>query len=278
MKTGILGLGLIGSAWAKNLQSDGALTACWNRSPGKDFPELCETPDAVASVADVLIVVVTDPPAVDAVLRSIELTARHTVVQSSTIDPASSNRFCEYVRATGARYVEAPFTGSGPAAAQRKTIFYLGGRLEDIAVVEPVLARISQLRVRIGEPSQAATFKLSQNIVAANYAQALCESLQLSRSAGIPDPVFFDALRPTVVWNGLATLKEPKLRTGDFSAQFTIKNMLKDMRLALGGGDASLPLTRTVETQLQRAVDAGLADEDYIAVIKLLPGPARGVD
>lgn len=272
MKTGVLGLGIIGSAWARNLHADGLLAACWNRSPKPDMPAFRKSPAEVADAADILIIVVADPPAVDSVLSDLvpKLSSRHVVVQSSTIDPASSRRFCERVRRTGARYVEAPFTGSKPAAEQRKTIFYVGGAPEDIAAAEPVLAKISQGRVRIGEPEQAAAFKLALNLIAANYAEALCESLNYARKAGITDEVYFNALRPTVAWSGFAALKEPKLKTHDYSTQFSVKHMLKDMRLVLGEGESALPLTRTLAECLKRAVDAGFAEEDFIALMKTL--------
>jgi 3-hydroxyisobutyrate dehydrogenase-like beta-hydroxyacid dehydrogenase len=196
--------------------------------------------------------------------------SRHLVVQTSTIDPASSRRFCAKVRATGARYLESPFTGSKPAAESRTTVFYLGGDPADVAAAEPVLSRISQARRVIGTPEQAAAFKLSQNLLIASYAEALCESLRFARAAGISDDTYFATLRLTVAWNGFTALKEPKLRTGDYSTQFSVKHMLKDMRLALLAGDRSLPITKAVTDCLQRAADAGLGNEDFIALYKTL--------
>ena len=106
--------------------------------------------------------------------------------------------------------------------------------------------------------------------MAANFAEALCEALNQSRKAGISDDTFFDAVRPSVVWNGFAALKEPKLKAGDFSTQFSVKHMLKDMRLALKAGVEDLPLTKAVADCLQRAAEAGYADEDFSALIKVL--------
>lgn len=270
MKTGVLGLGIIGAAWARNLETDGRLAAAWNRTPRPDFPRAKSTPADVAREADLLIVCVADPAAVRSVLDALPLEPRHLVVQTSTIDPASSRAFCADVRARGARYIESPFTGSKPMAEQRKTVFFQGGRAEDIASAEPVLAHLSQKRMTVGAPEQAAAVKLALNLIAANYAEALCEALAMARRAGVSDDAFFDAVRPSVVWSGFAALKEPKLKAGDYSTQFSVKHMLKDMRLALREGDERLPLTRAVSECLARAAGAGWADEDFIALIKNL--------
>ena len=87
-------------------------------------------------------VVVSDPPAVDAILSAMEgeLGPRHLVLQSTTIDPNSSSRFAERVRARGASYVEAPFMGSRPAAEQRKIVFLTGGDTE--AVPRNTISRV----------------------------------------------------------------------------------------------------------------------------------------
>jgi 3-hydroxyisobutyrate dehydrogenase-like beta-hydroxyacid dehydrogenase len=69
----------------------------------------------------------------------------------------------------------------------------------------------------------------------------------------------------------LAELKEPKLRTGDFSPQFSVKHMHKDMRLASGAAkDAPLPLLEAARERLQLAESHGFADEDFSALLKLL--------
>ena len=96
MKTiGVIGLGIIGSVWAKHYAKAGVLAGVWNRTPQPDFPRWLPTPEAVAQAADVIQIVVADPPAVQSVLDRIVplLTPAKVVVQSSTIDAESSERF-----------------------------------------------------------------------------------------------------------------------------------------------------------------------------------------
>jgi 3-hydroxyisobutyrate dehydrogenase-like beta-hydroxyacid dehydrogenase len=272
MKIGVIGLGIIGAVWARHYQAAGALGGTWNRTPQPDFPQWKESPEAVAGAADVVQIVVADPPAVRAVIVQIlpALGPGKIVVQSSTIDPQSSDEFRGLVMATGARYLEAPFTGSKPAAEQRQSVFYLGGDAELIAELDPLLATVSATRFHIGDHKQAATLKLAMNLNLAVQMQALSEALVLARRAGISDDVFFEAMGGNAGCSGLTKLKEPKLRTGDFSPQFSVKHMLKDVRLASRiNGCEDFPVLDAVRDRLAAAERAGYADEDFAALIKL---------
>ena len=142
MNIAILGLGIIGATWARNLQQDGLPVKVWNRTR-KDFPGWSDTPEAAAADAELIIIVVSDPPAVQDVLRRIApvLKPGQIVMQSSTISPSWTLEFAAQVKAAGADFLEAPFTGSKIAAEQRKTVFYLGGDAAIIARVRPVLER-----------------------------------------------------------------------------------------------------------------------------------------
>lgn len=276
MKIGIIGLGIIGGTWARHYEAAGLLAGTWNRTPQPSFPRWLPTPEAVAAASDLIQIVVADPPAVRSVLDQIVpvLGPGKVVVQSSTIDPESSADFLARVTARGARYLEAPFTGSKPAAEARKTVFYLGGDEALVAELDPVLALVSEVRLRIGDHRQAATLKLAMNLNIAAQMEALCEALVLARRAGVADDVFFGAMACNAGRSGLTALKEPKLRAGDFSPQFSVKHMLKDMRLASRiNGCEDFPVLDAVRDRLAAAERAGYADEDFSAVLKLLETP-----
>jgi glyoxylate/succinic semialdehyde reductase len=270
---GIIGLGIIGEVWAKNYAAAGMLAGTWNRTPKPDFPAWKDSVEAVAESADVIQIVVADPPAVESILSRIlpKLGSGKVVVQSSTIDAVSSAKFEAKVAATGARYLAALFTGSKPAAEQKQTVFYLGGDRGLIDELEPVLSVISAKRFVIGTNEQACTFKLAMNLNIAAQMEGLAEALTMSRTAGISDDVFFGALAQNVSYSGLVKLKEPKLRAGDFSPQFSIKHLHKDMRLASAtAGCTDFPVLEALRETLKTAEARGLGDDDYAAVIKLL--------
>jgi 3-hydroxyisobutyrate dehydrogenase-like beta-hydroxyacid dehydrogenase len=272
-RVGVIGLGIIGSVWASNYATDGLLAATWNRSPKPHVPKAVADAAAVARAATVVHVVVSDPAAVDQVLTAIEAELRptHLVIQSTTIDPRSAERFASRVKACGASYAEAPFMGSRPAAEQRKTVFLLGGEAPMVARADAVLAHLSSLRRAVGGEVQAAALKLSFNLHVAITMQGICEGLSLARGMGLKDDDFFQVLSATALWSGFHALKEPMLRTGEFSPQFSVKHMLKDVRLASElAAESAMPLGNAVKEQLARAAAAGFSEEDMAALIKVL--------
>ena len=167
--------------------------------------------------------------------------------------------------------MEAPFTGSKPAAEEKKSVYYFGGDAALIAEVEPVLALVSENRFTIGTNQQAATLKLAMNLNIAAQMQGLAEALTMARRAGVSDDVFFAVMSKNVGYSGLTKLKEAKLRAADFSPQFSVKHLLKDLRLASRSNDCEdFPLLDTMRDCLHAASVEGLDNEDFSAIIKLL--------
>jgi 3-hydroxyisobutyrate dehydrogenase-like beta-hydroxyacid dehydrogenase len=274
MNIAVLGLGIIGSAWARNLIADGNAVRCWNRSP-KEFPNFHKTIAEAIEGAEAIFIVVADPPAVQSVLDEVlpRIGAGQMVVQSSTISAEWTRKFAEQVEETGAVYLEAPFTGSKLAAEKRETVYYLGGSPEVVERAQPLLRPISKALLHIGPLGSASTLKLAMNMNIAGIAQTLCESLTLCRAAGIPDDTYFAALGRNVAHSGLADLKEPKLRQGDYAPQFSLKHMGKDLRLALetaGGLSLTLAQTAQLKQSYDRGIDAGWKEDDFIGLIRLL--------
>lgn len=276
MKIGVLGLGIIGGVWAKHYHAAGVLAGAWNRTPQPDFPQWKAAPEAVAAAADVIQIVVADPASVESVLARIlpALGPGKVVVQSSTIDAVSSEKFAALVEARGARYLAALFTGSKPAAEQKQTVYYLGGDPTLIAEVEPLLSLVSAHRFTIGTNAQACVLKLAMNLHIAVQMQALSEALTMARGAGVTDEVFFGAMSKNTGCSPFTKLKEPKLRARDYAPQFSVKHMHKDMRLASAtAGCADFPLLDAVREQLKTAEARGMGNEDFSALIKVLEQP-----
>jgi 3-hydroxyisobutyrate dehydrogenase-like beta-hydroxyacid dehydrogenase len=269
---GVIGLGIIGTPWATRYQAAGKLAGVWNRTPKTEAPAWKATAREVTEAADITHIVVADPPAVSAVLDAIlpALRKGKAVVQSSTIDPASAASFEARVCATGAHYVESPFTGSKPAADAGTLVFFMGGQAAALDAAEPLLAVVSETRFRLPTVGQAAALKLAMNLNIAGQMQALSESLTCARQVGIDDDFFFQVLAKNVSYSGLARLKETKLKTRDYAPQFSVKHMHKDMRLAEAASKTRLPLLRAVRECLARAEAQGMADDDFSSLIRLL--------
>jgi 3-hydroxyisobutyrate dehydrogenase-like beta-hydroxyacid dehydrogenase len=268
----VAGLGIIGGAWAQNFHADGLTVRGWNRSP-KDVPYYEANLAKAVADAEMIFIVVADPPAVESVLDVIvpHLRRGQIVAQSSTISAHWTKLFAERVEATGAEFLEAPFTGSKPAAEARQTVFYLGGTTELVEKARPVLKRLGSSILHVGPIGSASSLKLAMNLNLAVMMQALSESLTLTRTEGISDEKFFEALHMNVGRSGLSDLKEPKLRAKDFAPQFSLKHMNKDLRLALEtAGTLELPATKALKSFYDKGMDAGFGDDDLSGMIRLL--------
>lgn len=273
MTTAILGLGIIGTEWAKNLATDGEPVRTWNRTPKPEAPGFTANAAEAARGADLVIIVVSDPAAVTDVLDQIlpALTHGQIVAQASTVSAAWNLKFAARVQATGAHFLEIPFTGSKPAAIDRKTVFYVGGDAALLARAEPVLARISQIRLHIGPLGSAASLKLAMNMNIAMVSEALAESLRFARASGIDDAVYFEALKANAARSPMSDLKEPKLKAGDYSPQFSLKHMHKDLGLAFESmAGLDLPQIRALKARYDEGMAQGLGDQDFSVLMKLL--------
>jgi 3-hydroxyisobutyrate dehydrogenase-like beta-hydroxyacid dehydrogenase len=273
----VAGLGIIGSAWAQNLHADGLKVRGWNRTP-KDFPFYEADLAKAVQDAEMIFIVVADPPAVEGVLDVIipHLKAGQLVVQSSTISAHWTKLFARRVEDTEAEFLEAPFTGSKPAAEARKTVYYLGGTNEVVEKARPVLQRLSAHILHIGAIGTASSLKLAMNLNLALMAEALSESLTLIRAAGIPEEKFFEALHINVGRSGLSDLKETKLREKDYAPQFSLKHMDKDLRLVLEtAGEVELPVAKALKSFYDKGMKAGLGNDDFVGLIRLLNGSGK---
>ena len=272
MKIALIGYGIIGQAWSEHYLADGHELRIWNRTP-KAVPNFVEDLSAAVSGAEVVHIIIADPPAIAEVLPIItkNLSPTALVIQSSTISPDASDDFLMAVINSGAAYVEAPFTGSKIAAERRENVFFLGGSVRNKERTQSVLAALGKQFFDMGDNRQACAIKLAMNLQIASISQALTEALEFARLAGIDDAKFFEVLGQNVAHSGLSDLKQPKLLADDFSPQFSVKHLHKDLRLALASAPKSiLPLTAEAAEIFSEGIRQGLGDEDFCGLIKLL--------
>lgn len=275
MRIAVLGLGIIGSVWARHLASDGHQVRTWNRTAKPDAPGFA--PDIATAVqdAELVLVVVADPPAVASVLAAAApaLRTNAIVAQHSTIGVDDTKTAARTVRAAGARYLDMPFTGSKPAAEARQNVFFVGDDVGALAEVEAIYRKLSKAILPMGGIGQASAVKLAFNLLIAGINQTMCESFELARRAGIDPQVYFNALDLNVAKSGLADLKKPKYLSGDWSPQFSIKHMHKDLRLALALGRAhglGLATTTAVTQAYATAEASGRSDQDFAALLEIV--------
>lgn len=274
MNIAVLGLGIIGSIWSRHLHADGHAVRTWNRSSKPDHPGWSTDPLTAVRDADLILVVVADGPAVHGVLRQIApaLKAGAVVCQHSTIGVDETEIAAQLVTVAGGRFIDMPFTGSKPAAEQRQNVFFVGGDAAVHALVKPVYERLAKAQLVVGGIGHGTAIKLSFNLLLADLNQALCESQELAARSGIDPETWFAALDLNAGKSPYGDLKKPKWLARDWSPQFSVKHMAKDVRLAqrlAATTGLELPLTAAAERTFTAAEQRGLGDSDFCAVREL---------
>jgi 3-hydroxyisobutyrate dehydrogenase-like beta-hydroxyacid dehydrogenase len=269
---GIIGLGIIGSRVREVLRRKGFHVFVWNRTP-RTIPNFVGAPAELAEMCDNLAIYVSDDDALDYVIKQLSpaLTARHLVIAHSTVAPQSMTAAAEIVERRGARFVEAPFTGSKEAAEKGELVYYLGGKEEALKLARPILEATGKHLLEIGDVGSATAIKLATNMITAATVQAAAEAMALVHATGVPIEKFVSALHGNASNSTTLNMKVPKMVDRKFDPHFSVKHMLKDVQLASRLGlthHLELGVTTAARDRLLEQMQNGRGDEDYSAVIR----------
>lgn len=274
LRAGVFGLGLIGSRVADRVQLAGFPLAVWNRTDRRfeGLPVPAPDPASVARDADILQIFVADDQALHDTVRALipALGPRHVVLSHATVAPQTVRELAADVTATGAAFLDAPFTGSRDAAAQGQITYYIGGEAAALERARPVLAASAKAILPVGEVGQASAVKLATNIMAAAAAVSLAEAIHLLEANGVDPQRLVAALENNAARSGVTDLKLPCMLGHDFAPRFSARNMRKDLRLAsAAAAPEHRTLTDTMLSLYEQACQSGLADEDFATIIKV---------
>jgi 3-hydroxyisobutyrate dehydrogenase-like beta-hydroxyacid dehydrogenase len=265
---------------AANLAKAGHEVTVWNRTPGKDVEgaRTAASPAEAAQGAEVVWMCVSDTQAVESVLfgpQGVEesLSAGMIVVDSSTISPTATLKFAERVRPRGVQYVDAPVTGSKVGAEGGTLLFIVGGEESAIEKLKPLFAAMGKKIFRMGETGKGHAAKLAMNLQIALIYEGFAEGLTLATKLGVDVEALMPLLNASMVHSGVVEYKAPFVLKRDFSANFPLRLMHKDVRLALSAAKEArikLPALETVEEIYEMATEDGHGDLDYAATLTLL--------
>jgi len=280
MRVAFVGLGIMGRPMAANLVKAGHEVSVWNRSAGKEVEgaRVASSPADAAQGAEVVWICVSDTAAVEQVLfgpNGIEqsLTEGMIIADSSTISPAATRRFAERVAKKGVQYVDSPVTGSKVGAEGGTLLFIVGGSEEAIERLKPLYAAMGKKIFRMGETGKGQSAKIAMNLQIAMIYEGFAEGLTLAAKLGVDPATLIPLINASMLKSGVVEYKAPFVLQRDFTANFPLKLMRKDIRLALEAAKEArvkLPGIETVEEVYDMAVEDGHADLDYAATLMLL--------
>ncbi|MBZ5568526.1 MAG: NAD(P)-dependent oxidoreductase [Acidobacteriia bacterium] len=280
MRVAFLGLGIMGRPMAAKLAQAGHEVTAWSRSAGKhvEGARIAVSPAEAARGAEVVWVCVSDTAAVERVLFSADgvesvLEPGMIVADSSTIAPSATRKFAERVRARGADYVDAPITGSKVGAESGQLIFIVGGAEATIARLEPLFSVMGKKVLHMGPTGHGQSAKLGGNLMISMMFEGFAEALTLTSKLGVPRERFMELVNASMIRSGVSDYKAPFVLRHDFSPNFPLRLMHKDIHLMLEAAREArvkLPGLETVEEIYEVATEEGSADLDYASTLALL--------
>jgi 3-hydroxyisobutyrate dehydrogenase len=276
----VLGLGAMGRAISHRLLGAGHELSVWNRTPGRDDELVAAGARRAGSAADavrnaeVVITMVTDPPALEGVLFGPEGAApaipqSATLIDMSTVGPTEIASVAE--RLAPVPVLDAPVLGSVPSVETGKLVILAGGDREVFDRHSDLLALLGKA-IYLGASGSGALLKLVNNAASTATLVALGELLALTDRAGLGVD---DVLKGLEV-GPLASLIErwrPRLKGGDRSSYFRLALARKDLAIAFDEAEREGTELRVAETAAARcdeAIEDGLGDEDFGAIVPFL--------
>jgi 3-hydroxyisobutyrate dehydrogenase/glyoxylate/succinic semialdehyde reductase len=286
LKVGFIGLGIMGSRMAANLQSRGHKLIVFNRTREKAEALVrsgavwAASPTRLAYEADILITMLATPDAVEATALGREgflraLRPGAIWINSSTVNPSFARRMAEEARANGVRYLDAPVTGSKDAAAAAELLFLVGGEPNDLDVCRPLLSSMGKRIVHVGGLGLGSALKMVNNLLGAVAMAAFAEGAALGEALGVPRQTIFDTLLGGPMVAPVVAAKRGKIERDDYEADFSMRWMQKDLHLAaISGYEAGVPLpvVNVTKETYRQAMREGHADQDYGAIYAFFAG------
>ncbi len=282
MRVGFLGLGVMGTPMALNLARKFQLIV-WNRSASKYPPlieagaRIAETPAKVVEQSDVVITMLFDGPAMEAVLDDDFRRALRgkTLINTNSVSVEFSRYLADQVQRSGGDFIEMPVSGSKVPAEQGQLVGMIAGDPAVAERIRPIVEPMTRAAVYCGPIGKGLMTKFAANTYSITMTVGLAEAMHLARAQGLDTRAFGQVLDEGPMASPFSKIKIAKMLNEDWSAQAAIKDCYNSARLIKEAGNTAntqLPLIQVCESLYGEAMQLGLAEEDMIAVTKFIGG------
>src|SRR6266404_4059636 len=286
MKIGFIGLGIMGSRMAANLQKHGYSLVVFNRTRAKAQSLLdrggtfAKSPAKLAEQVDVLFTMLAHPDAVEQAALDPNGFLSHLKpnalwVDCSSVNPSFSKKMAAAAAARQVRFIDAPVTGSAPVAEEGKLVFWVGGDATDVESIRPLLQRMGSKIVHLGGHGMGTSMKMVINLLLGTGMAAFAEAMALGEGLGISQKMLFDSLLSTPTVAPFLALKREKIESGNYETEFPLRWMQKDMHLASVSAYESgvaLPVTNVTKEIYRLAMRGGHETNDFSAIYQFAMG------
>jgi 3-hydroxyisobutyrate dehydrogenase-like beta-hydroxyacid dehydrogenase len=282
MKVGFIGLGVMGAPMALNILKHGHELTVFDRSPEavarlvQAGASAATTAREVGAASEMVVTMLPEPQHVEQVVLGTDglvegLPAGGIVIEMSTIDPATSRRVGDALRARGMELVDSPVGKTSEHAVTGTLTLMVGGNQAAIDRATPVLNCMGTDTYYCGGPGTGHAMKMTNNLLATTIMVANTEALAIGVKNGLTLELMQQVMRTTMAWNQQFAVALPKKAfVGDDSPGFAIRLACKDVRLACEAAEQMgfvATVGRGAQATMDRAIGMGLGDRDTAALM-----------
>lgn len=283
MNVSFIGLGIMGSRMASNLLKENVDLTVWNRTIEKATEldsigaKIVNTTEEAVTDADIVFTMLSTPNAVEEVAIDLVdgfigyMKENAIWVDCSTVNPEFSVLCSEIARDADIRFIDAPVAGSLVPAEIGELVFLAGGADNDIDEVQDLLNIMGKKTIRCGENGKGTAMKLLVNSMLGASMAIFAETAKFGKALGFDEDFLLDTLPGFPVIAPFLKPKSEKIKSDDFSPEFPLEWMHKDLHLASNSAyenNVSIPNINLVKELFQNAKTMGLGREDLSAIYK----------
>ena len=282
MRVAVLGMGAMGSRMAISLLRAGHSVIVWNRTAARTKPLIeqgattAASPYEAAKGADIVLSVVRDNEASRRVWLSADdgalnaMSAEAIGMESSTLTPNWVRELSSAFAARGVPFLDAPVVGTRAQADAVTLIHLVGGDAATMVRAQPILSAIGNVAHHVGGAGSAAALKLLVNALVSIQVASISELLGAADRLGLDRKRAGEVIVEMPSCSASAKGVTMAMLARNFAPAFPVELVDKDLGYLASEVHAdALPISSAARGVFERALAAGLANENMTAVAKL---------
>ncbi len=281
---GFIGLGIMGSRMALNLQKAGHTLTVYNRTLEKTAvlkkqgAKVVDKPSAVPFENEIIISMLSTPETIRETALGpdgfLEKMSPGTIwLNCSTVNPSFAKEMEKTSETRGIRYIDAPVAGTKGPAEKGELVFLVGGNTTDIVEVQPLLDRMGKKTLHLGKVGHGSNMKMLINLLLAQSMLAFSEAMVLGEQMGLAQETLLNVLLNVPVTAPFLGLVRAKLENSDYEANFPLQWIQKDLHLATTTAyeqGVAMPSLNVAKELYAMAKQNGYAKQDFSAIYDYL--------
>ena len=286
-KVGVVGLGIMGGAFASNLAAAGwdvtgfDISAPRRREAQKAGVQIARSAKEVAESSPVVLTSLPKPQALMDVAREIAAAKLkpHIVVEMSTFEISDKEKAAKVLTKAGHTMLDCPVSGTGAQAKARDLVFYASGDPKTVRKLKPMFEDFGRHVYDVGEFGNGSKMKYVANLLVAIHNVASAEAMVLGMKAGLPPQAIFDLVKAGAGNSRVFELRAPMMVKGKYDT-VTMKIDVWDKDMQVIGDYArkigvKTPIFDATKPIYVKARKSGLGMKDTAAVCAVLEQMAR---